>query len=52
MIKMLQLSFYNFFMIKISCLHEKKTVSDKPWKNMLHDKTIPPLQNLRYDLKG
>ena len=20
----------------------KKTVSDKPWKNMLHDKTIPP----------
>ena len=26
----------------------KKTVSDKPWKNMLYDKTIPPQQNLRY----
>ena len=24
------------------CLYEKKTVSDKPWKNMLHDNIIPP----------
>ena len=28
--------------------HACKKVSDKPWKNMLHDKTIPPLQNLRH----
>ena len=26
-----------FYDVKISCLYEKKTVSDKPWKNMLHD---------------
>ena len=40
---MLQLSFYNFFMKKsIMFVREKKTVSDKPWKNMLPDKNIPP----------
>ena len=49
MVKMLQLLCYNFSMIKMSCLYErKKTVSFKPWQNMLHDKTIPSWQNLRY----
>ena len=33
---------FTLFMLKISCLYEKKkTVSDKPWQNMLHDKAIP-----------
>ena len=35
MVKVLQLSCHTFFMVKISSLYEKKTVSDKPWKNML-----------------
>ena len=30
----------NNFMIKISCFREKKTI-EKPWQNMLHNKTIP-----------
>ena len=43
--------FHKFFMINMSQLcydknimlvREKKTVSDKPSKDMLHDKTIPP----------
>ena len=40
MIRMLQLLCYNFYMINTSFVPEKKTVSDKTWQNMLHDKTI------------
>ena len=29
-------------------MREKKQYHLKPWQNMLHDKTIPSWQNLRY----
>ena len=28
--------------------NKKKSVTEKPWQNMLHEKTIPSLQNLEY----
>ena len=34
-------------MKKISFLREK-TITEKPWQNMLYDKTIPSQQNLEY----
>ena len=38
-----------FYDKNIMIVRKKKiTVSDKPWQNMLHKKTIPSQQNLRY----
>ena len=36
-VKMLQLLSYNFFMIKRSCLRDKK-ITKKLWQNLLHAK--------------
>ena len=32
-----------FYDKNIMFVREKKTVSDKPWQNMLHDRTIPSM---------
>ena len=32
-----------FYDKNIIFVREKKTVSDKPWQNMLHDRTIPSM---------
>ena len=37
--------FFSLFYDK-NIMFEKKTITEKHWQNMLHDKTIPSQQNL------
>ena len=45
---MLKINFFSFFMMKISCLAEKRNNNRKALANMLHDKTISSQQKLGY----